>query len=94
MRQICDKMRPGEWNACINIHILYCIYIPIYNYNIIYIYIYIYLYVYIYIYILPYISIRPPIIMEVENGVLEDVFSPNELFSTSMIMGGRVNKTQ
>ena len=32
--------------------------------------------------------------MEVENGVLEDVWkmSPNGLFSTSMIMGGRVNR--
>ena len=29
--------------------------------------------------------------MEVENGVLEDVFSPQMgLFSTSMIMGGKV----
>ena len=36
----------------------------------------------------------PPIIMEVEHGDMgEDVFcglSPNGLFSTSMIMGGRV----
>ena len=36
----------------------------------------------------------PPIIMEVENGVLEDVFSLqmgySHLFSTSMIMGGRL----
>ena len=37
-------------------------------------------------------STLPPIIMEVENGVLEDVFSlQSRLFSTSMIMGGRVN---
>ena len=40
-------------------------------------------------------STLPPITMEVENGVLEDGFSLQMgKFSTSMIMGGRVNLEQ